>query len=319
MDLRCCRELIELADRLNFSEAAERLYLTQSALSKHVAAAEREVGFRIFERDTARVGLTPAGAALVDGLRTVVASYDEALASALETLHPRAAAVRVAGPFLNDRIIGIVNEARVACLEDGVDVQLSLRDIGVRDGFDALPEHAADIVLGFCYGRPGMLGPARRLRMEHLFDIPFGIACYDDHPLAHRHPLHFADVRGQRLYSYPTNGREMYHEYVAQVCRKHRIVSPVEHCEDGLLCAPSAPDQLVFGVYFPGFTRVGANVVSRPLDEDCDAFPLYAACLKRGAAPEAVLLFEHVVRLARGEGLSEGDRTSPGRGNRVRA
>ena len=79
MDIRSCRELIAVADRLSFSDAAEELFVTQPTLSKHVAAAEREVGFRIFDRDTAGVDLTAEGELFIDGLRDVVESYETAL------------------------------------------------------------------------------------------------------------------------------------------------------------------------------------------------------------------------------------------------
>ena len=58
MDIGTCRELIELAECLNFHKAANRLFITQSTLSKHVIAAERELGIRIFERNTQKVALT---------------------------------------------------------------------------------------------------------------------------------------------------------------------------------------------------------------------------------------------------------------------
>ena len=58
MDISYCNELVVLADCLSFSQAADRLFITQSTLSKHVATAEKEAGFRIFDRDTTKVELT---------------------------------------------------------------------------------------------------------------------------------------------------------------------------------------------------------------------------------------------------------------------
>jgi DNA-binding MarR family transcriptional regulator len=79
LNLEYCKELIVLADLLSFSKAAERLYITQSTLSKHVAAAEREAGFRIFDRTTSHVALTEAGRIYIDYLRQVVDRYDLAI------------------------------------------------------------------------------------------------------------------------------------------------------------------------------------------------------------------------------------------------
>ena len=54
----------EAAARLgSFTEAAAELSLSQSALSRQVAALEEQLGRRLLERSTRRVALTPEGAA----------------------------------------------------------------------------------------------------------------------------------------------------------------------------------------------------------------------------------------------------------------
>jgi len=64
IDVRRLRVLSEVAARGSFSAAAEALQLTQSAVSQHVAALEREIGLPLVERGTRPVGLTEAGQAL---------------------------------------------------------------------------------------------------------------------------------------------------------------------------------------------------------------------------------------------------------------
>lgn len=55
------REFITLARCLNFTQAAEELHMTQPALSKHIAALEREFGAELFIRDRRTVQLSEAG------------------------------------------------------------------------------------------------------------------------------------------------------------------------------------------------------------------------------------------------------------------
>jgi DNA-binding transcriptional LysR family regulator len=78
LDVRRLRVLSEVAARGSFSAAAEALTLTQSAVSQHVAALEREVGLPLVERGTRPVELTEAGHALTRHATGIFARLDGA-------------------------------------------------------------------------------------------------------------------------------------------------------------------------------------------------------------------------------------------------
>ena len=65
MDFHSFRILVRVAELGSFSQAAERLFLTQPAVSKRVAALESELGIRLFDRLDRQVRLTEAGRALL--------------------------------------------------------------------------------------------------------------------------------------------------------------------------------------------------------------------------------------------------------------
>ncbi len=65
--------LIALETFGTVSEAAVRLRLTQSALSKRLQAVQAAVGFALYERDGRRLRLTPRGSEFVERARPVVA------------------------------------------------------------------------------------------------------------------------------------------------------------------------------------------------------------------------------------------------------
>jgi len=66
------------ADAGSFTAAAERLSLTNSAISKSVARLERRLGARLFERTTRKLALTDAGAAFYQTCVRVLAELAEA-------------------------------------------------------------------------------------------------------------------------------------------------------------------------------------------------------------------------------------------------
>ena len=58
------RFFLAAAECLNFTEAAKRLFVAQSTLSKQIALLEDELGMKLFYRNNRTVGLTPAGVLL---------------------------------------------------------------------------------------------------------------------------------------------------------------------------------------------------------------------------------------------------------------
>ena len=63
MDLANLNAFIAIAETGSFSEAGERLHLTQPAVSKRIAALEQQLGARLFDRLGREIGLTQAGRA----------------------------------------------------------------------------------------------------------------------------------------------------------------------------------------------------------------------------------------------------------------
>ncbi len=62
MDISYIREFVMLAECGSFSEAAARLFVAQSSLSKHIQAMEKELGAPLFNRTTRSLRLSEAGA-----------------------------------------------------------------------------------------------------------------------------------------------------------------------------------------------------------------------------------------------------------------
>jgi monoterpene epsilon-lactone hydrolase len=81
VEIRHLRAFVAVAEDLNFSRAAARLYLSQPALSRQIRALERLLGCELLRRTTHRVELTVAGSALLDRARRLLGDLDEAIAA----------------------------------------------------------------------------------------------------------------------------------------------------------------------------------------------------------------------------------------------
>lgn len=76
MELYQLKYVLTLAEELNFSKAAQRLYITQSALSQQIKKLEKELGIYLFERDTKSVTLSPDGKEFIEYAKRICAEYE---------------------------------------------------------------------------------------------------------------------------------------------------------------------------------------------------------------------------------------------------
>ena len=78
MELRQLRSFVEVAKTLNFSRAAERLFISQPTLSQQIAALEAELQVTLFQRTRRKVDLTFAGKKYLEYCLQIFALLDEA-------------------------------------------------------------------------------------------------------------------------------------------------------------------------------------------------------------------------------------------------
>jgi DNA-binding transcriptional LysR family regulator len=79
MDNQNLKAFITVANCGSFSEAADRLYITQSAISKRIAQLELQIGKKLFDRIARQVSLTEAGKELLPRAQRILKEYENAL------------------------------------------------------------------------------------------------------------------------------------------------------------------------------------------------------------------------------------------------
>ncbi|MBB1625804.1 LysR family transcriptional regulator [Achromobacter sp. UMC71] len=142
--LRAMRAFVRAVDLGTLSAAARELGLTQPALSKIVAALEKDLNVRLLERSTVRVASTEQGKRFYQRATRVLEEYAEAVADARGQTEQPTGFLRVNAPvalgqfrlnalirqFLDDypdiQVELILNDRFVDLVEEGVDVALRL-------------------------------------------------------------------------------------------------------------------------------------------------------------------------------------------------
>lgn len=83
MELQQLRYVLAVAEERNFTRAAAKTHVVQSALSHQIKALERELGVRLFARTSRRVELTSAGRAFAAGARATLDAAERSVAEAV--------------------------------------------------------------------------------------------------------------------------------------------------------------------------------------------------------------------------------------------
>ncbi len=77
MDFNALQAFLAVAETASFSRAAQRLFLTQPAISKRISALEENLGARLFDRIGRQVALTEAGRALLPRAQRILAELED--------------------------------------------------------------------------------------------------------------------------------------------------------------------------------------------------------------------------------------------------
>jgi len=184
------RAVIALVDDRNFTRAAEKCHLSQSAFSSLIRSVEQSLGARLFDRTTRNVELTPEGKLFEASARRVLADLDEMVGDFRQYATRQKGRVAVAA--LPSMAAGWLPEilAEFRSRHPGVELEL----------FDLLSDQCLALVRS---GRADMAiaaaGPQEPDLLTHeLCSDRFHLVCPKNHPLAKK-----ADIRLKDLAEYP--------------------------------------------------------------------------------------------------------------------
>jgi len=198
MELRHLEYFVAVAEERNFTRAAARVHVVQSAVSATIKALERELGAPLLDRDSKRVDLTDAGVALLPKARLALDAARDA----------RDAVSQVRGGLRGTLRIGALTSVGLIDLpallgefhrrHPGVHLQLSIAPSGSQGLVDALTERRLDLAFASIPGQP----PAG-IKLTELGRSPIDLVVPDDHPLAERGSVPIEDLAGLDFIDFP--------------------------------------------------------------------------------------------------------------------
>jgi DNA-binding transcriptional LysR family regulator len=177
MDIQDFRIFTAAAELGSFSQAAERLFLTQPAISKRIATLEEELGVRLFDRIGRQVQLTEAGRALVPRARRLLDEVTD-LRRSVSNLSGSVAGTLAMG---TSHHIGLHRLPPVLKAYSGTypEVRLDIRFMDSEAACRAVERGALELAVVTLPSRP-----IPNMRLQLLWDDPLHWVVGRDHPLA---------------------------------------------------------------------------------------------------------------------------------------
>jgi len=191
MNLRDLQYLVALAETRHFGHAAERCHVSQPTLSAQLRKLEEFLGVSLIERRPRRVGLTPAGEAVVGRARRMLRDADDIRALARASQDPLGGQLKLGliptlGPYLLPRVAPRIAKALPK-------LQLMLHEYQTAPLVDRVVQGDLDVaILALPVDTKGLV-------TRSLFAEAFVVAMPERHRLAARKRLKAADLAGEKL------------------------------------------------------------------------------------------------------------------------
>lgn len=186
------REFQTLAEHLNFTSAARELGLSQSGLSRHMAALEHDLGFELLTRSPVR--LTPAGARYLERVGGILDAHDQLVRECAALSKNQTPALRIAMAE---------SSGQPACMAYAILASMHESDEGfsyelvvdrAKTVEQLVQESAADVALAYCAPGDGIdEGPAAAsspweapmadVAYDFMYNEPLSAWVHEDNPV----------------------------------------------------------------------------------------------------------------------------------------
>lgn len=190
--LRHLQILVSLAETQNISHSAQRLHMTQPALSKWLKELEADIGLTLFERHARGLRPTAHGQALREFALHIGHELDRAREemSALRNGGSGRVVIGASGAT----IAGVVPQAVLSLLGSMPKASVELLEAPMDRLFQQLSQREIDVAVG----RPAAKYHDPAIACEVLYEEQLHFAVRPDHPLARRKSLPWPELLAQR-------------------------------------------------------------------------------------------------------------------------
>ena len=220
MDIEQLRSFLAVADELHFGRAAERLHVAQPPLSRTIKQLERELGTRLFDRNTRSVRLTSSGQALMDPAQEVLDALRRAETAVRSADHGEVGTVRIAFAGVSTHRL-VARLARVVRSQrPGIQLELSSQNFA-QPAMKRLLAGETDLALGRWDVVPAEISAQVVMPDSLVLAVP------DTHPLAGARRLSIGQLVSEGFVSLPPHEGSVLPDRLRRLAHANGFVADV--------------------------------------------------------------------------------------------
>jgi DNA-binding transcriptional LysR family regulator len=220
MDIEQLRSFLAVADELHFGRAAERLHVAQPPLSRTIKRLERELGTRLFDRNTRSVRLTSSGQALMDPAKEVLDALRRAETAVRSADHGEVGTVRIAFAGVSTHRL-VARLARVVRSQrPGIQLELSSQNFA-QPAMKRLLAGETDLALGRWDVVPAEISAQVVMPDSLVLAVP------DTHPLAGARRLSIGQLVSEGFVSLPPHEGSVLPDRLRRLAHANGFVAEV--------------------------------------------------------------------------------------------
>lgn len=234
VELKHLRHFVAVAEEGNISRAAQKVFLTQPALSRQIKALEEEIGQCLLERHAHSIRLTPTGEILAREARELLQHADQVLERVRATTHGPKLRIGYAPSLAGGLLAGALEHFTRTHPE----VRLELLDLSTQEMLARLDDDTLEVAITV---RPAKSALGRK--WVTLWQTEFRLATSAQHRLAQKDQITRAEIAREPLLIYCQRDYPEYWEMLSnwfRADRHHPRIAGEYDSVDSLMAAVEA-------------------------------------------------------------------------------
>ncbi|NJL98501.1 MAG: LysR family transcriptional regulator [Synechococcaceae cyanobacterium SM2_3_2] len=279
MELRQLHYFVTVAEELHFGRAADRLQITQPALSKQIANLEQELGVQLLARTKRTVQLTPAGQVFFEQTQQLLNQAQTAIQLTQRTDRGEVGQLTIG--FTETAVHTVLPQLVRDFHQDYPNVELTLIELATEAQVMALNQNKIDLA----FLHPPI--DARGIELCPILEETFVAVLPQQHPLLKYDCIPLEAFANEPLIIHPRQEGPILYDGLVQVCQEAGFQPKIVKESISLqtrVCLVATGMGITFVSSQLQFL-VGSNVVCRPLGKCPIRFKFAAAWRKNAASP----------------------------------